>query len=389
MTGIVTASILMGALVGSMIGGPIADKLGRRVGIAALAIITLIGAPALAASPSIPVVIVTRTFLGVGVGMSGVICPMYVSETAPPELKGPLGIMFQLAITVGIFLAYVANYALKSVEYNWRLMFGLGAVPSLVLLAMTFIIPESPAWLLKGERAPLIPTNERETPYHGSKELARPPAPAGSTEAALGVRLRLFLKSKALRIGIVLAIAQQLTGINAFMFYANSIFDSAGISNTNVATIGLGFWNAVTTVIAIPLVDRLGRRPLLIIGTAIMSIACFALGLAYQEASQRVLGPLAIVFLLIFVAAFEVGDGPLFWIVAHELFTPEIKTVGASTLNAVQWVFNITLTLGFPIAQAHIHETVFYIFGSLGIFCTAIMLIALPETRSKNNEDRS
>lgn len=367
MQGIVTASILIGALVGSMIGGPIADHFGRKKAVLLLAIITLTGAPFLAAAPNVWVVIGARAFLGLAVGMSGVICPMYVSESAPPESKGQLGILFQVAITVGILHAYLFNYALKNIKYNWRVMFGCGAYPGLFLLAVWAVMPESPVWSLRrgvnnNETASLLKTNETEPP--------------------LGARLGIFIRSRALYIGLVLAVAQQLTGINAFMYYAGKVFGSAGISNPNYPTIGLGAWNAVSTLVGIPLVDRLGRRPLLVAGTLIMTVACFGLGVVYKYTHGDAKGYLAIGLLFIFVLAFEIGDGPLFWIVAHELFTPEIKTVGASTLNAAQWLFNIALTLGFPTVDKLIGSNVFYIFGLMGAIATIVLVIFLPETRN-------
>lgn len=367
MSGIVTSSILIGALIGSMIGGPIADKFGRKVGVITLATISLVFAPLLAIVPSVDTLIVARSFLGLGVGMAGIICPMYVSEMAPPERRGPLGILFQLAITIGIFVAYITNYGFEHVKYSWRIMFGLGAVPALILFAIGFIMPESGEWLGKkhGERMALLRTNEATRP--------------------LSEQINLFLHSRSLYIGIVLAVAQQLTGINAFMFYAGDIFSAAGLNNPNFPTMGLGAWNVLATVAAVPLVGKFGRRPLLIVGTLIMTIASVGLGLVFGliKHDEHAKGALAILLLLLFVAAFEIGDGPLFWIVAHELFTPEIKTVGASTLNAAQWIFNIMLSFGFPSAVKLIGQAnVFYVFGAFGGICTLIMMVALPETRN-------
>jgi len=380
MTGIVTASILIGALFGSMIGGPIADKFGRKAALLVLSLVVIISAPLLAIADSLTHVIIARGCLGLGVGMAGVVCTMYVSETAPVERKGSLGILFQLAICIGIFIGYVSNYALLNVDNNWRFMFLLGATPAIILAIIGVLIPESPVWMKSNyegsdERASLVRTNEYGTKHSLGKttEISRPLSGCQ--------RLGLFIRSKALGIGLVLAVAQQLTGVNAFFFYAGNIFSSAGITNATYPTMGLGAWNVLSTCVAVPLVDRFGRRPLLIVGTSIMTVACFGLGLSYQFLSGSALGACAIVLLLTFVLAFEIGDGPLFWIVAHELFTPETKTIGASTLNAAQWLFNIMLTLGFPIVKREIDQVVFYIFGALGALCTIAMVMFLPETR--------
>lgn len=366
MQGVVTASILIGALVGSIIGGPISDHFGRKVGIIVLAAISMVFAPVLAISPNLNALIISRAILGLGVGMSGIICPVYVAENSPPERRGVLGVLFQLAITIGICIAYIINLALEDVHHNWRIMFGLGAIPAFLLLILAFVIPESFVWQAQrtggGERSALLPTND-----------------PGST---LSERIVLFTKSRALYIGIVLAVAQQLTGINAFMFYAQKIFLGAGLKNPNFPTIGLGAWNVLVTLCAIPAVSRFGRRPLLIVGTMIMGVACIALGLVWEFADGQTKGIIAIILLLLFVFAFEFGDGPLFWMVAHELFTPEIKTVGQSTLNAAQWIFNIILCFFFPIAVDNLGTPpVFYFFGALGVICTTLLFFFLPETR--------
>lgn len=367
MQGIVTSCILIGALFGSIIGGPLSDSFGRKVTIITLAAISVVFAPVLAITPSVDTLIVARTFLGIGVGMAGVICPLYVSENAPPERRGPLGICFQLAITIGILVAYISNAAFEKVHHGWRIMFALGVLPALALLVIAFLIPESLVWQSKRSG-----TGEHSTLLNGTNQAPR----------SLSERIGLFVRSRALVVGLVLAVAQQLTGINAFMFYAQTIFSEAGLTNQNVPTIGLGAWNVLATVVAIPLVDRLGRRPLLIGGTLVMTIACGLLAVVWKTLDGHTRGYLAIALLLLFVLAFELGDGPLFWMVASELFTPETKSVGASTLNAAQWIFNIILSFGFPIAaKAFGLWVVLLVFGVIGAVCTVLLIFFLPETK--------
>jgi len=185
-------------------------------------------------------------------------------------------------------------------------------------------------------------------------------------------------------IGELLAIAQQLTGINAFMYYAPFIFESAGLNNPIIPTIGLGAWNFVTTFVSTFLVDYLGRRPLLLFGTATMAVSCVGLALTYQLLSGTALGVLAIVLLLVFIAGFEAGEGPLFWVVCTEMFHPDDQGRGLSVLNASTWTFNLILTFGFlPLKELIGSAGVFWIFGGIGVVCVALMIAYLPETKRK------
>jgi len=372
MQGVFTAALLIGASVGSLFGGAYCDTFGRKIGIISVGAISTVGAIATALSNKLFLMMISRGVLGLAVGLATVVSPTYVSENAEDAKKGVLGTFFQLAITFGIFLSYLVALPFD----NYKYMFGLAIVPGIICLIVGIVMPESPFWLARksAERTPLI----------GSAKLLQPREDASYFDLFRPPHFKPFL------IGLLLAVAQQLTGINAFMYYAPAIFSAANVKNDVAPTIGLGAWNFVTTFISTFLVDRLGRRPLLLVGTLIMtvsnlSLAIFNLALAGDKSA---LGALSIVFLLIFVLGFETGEGPLFWVVCAELFRPEIKGAGLSTLNALTWIFNLMLTLGFLPAQTALGQSgVFFIFGGTGLFCLILMYFILPETRTSTGQE--
>jgi len=300
------------------------------------------------------------------------VSPTYVSENAPEHKKGSLGTFFQLAITFGMFLSFLVVLPFKNVPHSFRYLFGLGIIPSLLMLVVGIMMPESPAWKSNNsEKQPLIGSKPQVQAKGVGYMLANP-----STR-------RVFL------IGFLLAVTQQLTGINALMYYAGDIFTSAGIKNSIIPTIGLGLWNFITTLVSTFLVDRLGRRPLLILGTSIMVASTILVALSSQFLHGTIVGIALVVLLLVFVLGFETGEGPLFWVVATELFPPEVQGIGFSLLNLSTWIFNIMLTLGFPPVKAAIGQSgVFWIFSAVGVVCLALMILFLPETKAtpKNNQ---
>jgi len=356
--------------MGSLFGGAYNDYFGRKIAIITVAVFGTAGPIFSAVAPDAATLYISRAILGVAVGLATVACPTYVSENARQENKGALGTLFQLAITFGIFVSYLMALPFAGMEpelaYKW--MFGIGAGPAFFLLWFGIFMPESEYWkgVKRHEHDSLLP-NKRGSIQHQPSfaDLLRPPA------------------RKSLFVGILLAVAQQLTGINAFMFYAPAIFTAAKFPETTWPMIGMGFWNFLTTLIATFLVDRLGRRPLLVVGTAIMTVGCFGLALTYTLVhSAVVLGVLAIIFLFAFILGFEIGEGPLFWVVCVELFEPELRGPALSMLNTSVWIFNIMLTFAFlPLSELITEQGVFFVFGGIGAVCVSLMYFVLPETK--------
>jgi len=371
-TGVFTACILFGAAAGSLSGGVVIDNLGRKLGIIILSVIGVVGPIGTAAASSAAGMMVSRAVCGYAVGLATVACPTYVSENAPQDRKGFFGTFFQLAITFSMMVSYIVVVPFTHVHHGYKYLFALGVIPSLILLIIGFIMAESPSWKA------------------GKASAEKEPLVGKQTSGQSGIST-LFLRPdarKAFGIGMLLAVTQQLTGINAFMYYATDIFGSAGIKNTIIPTIGLGAWNFVTTLMSTFLVERLGRRPLLLVGTLIMVVSTVIIALAVQLLHGNAVGILTVILLLLFVLGFELGEGPLFWVVATELYTPDVKGTAFSLLNVTTWLCNIMLTFGFlPIKESIGQAGVFWIFSGVGIVCLILMFFVLPETKSQKRVD--
>jgi SP family arabinose:H+ symporter-like MFS transporter len=367
--GLFTSSILVGTLLGSLAGGAFTDRFGRKVAIITVGVIGTIFPIGIALAPTLVLMMVARGFLGISVGLATVACPTYVSENARDENKGTLGTLLQLAITFGIFLSYLVALPFKDVEHGFRWMFGIGVVPGAFTLLIGIFMPESMIWV-------------RRQSFHPGEHDRLIAQGKGSIQKIEGVAP--VTVKKAYFVGELLAVAQQLTGINAFMYYAPSIFATAGLKNAMIPTVGLGLWNFVTTFIATFFVDRAGRRPLLLFGTSLMAVSCVGLALVYELVDGSAKGPLAIVLLLLFIAGFETGEGPLFWVVATELFSAREKGRALSILTGSTGVYNLILSFGFlPLSEAIGQAAVFWIFGGVGVVCVLLMVFYLPETKVK------
>ncbi|GAM24014.1 hypothetical protein SAMD00019534_071890 [Acytostelium subglobosum LB1] len=375
--GFLTCSILLGAMIGSLAAGIITERLGRRRPLFVVGILTLIGAIGSSLVPTnLWYVSAFRLVLGLGVGASAIICPLYVGEMAPPEKKGQLGTLFQIAITVGILIGDIIGFGFLHVQYNYRWMFGFGALPGILLFGLLFSIPESTVW------------REKKSAMKNTQLLLNKDP---TNDVGIGALLSRKDGRFALFMGCILAINNQLTGINAFMYFSPKIFEKAGISSNNgqmIATISLVAWNAITTFISTLFVDRLGRRKLTLYSSIVMTVSCLLLALMFLLFNGTTLGVLSIILLFVFIAGFESGVGPLFWIMAIEIFPPECKDVGSSLLNALQWIFNIALSFSFLSLVTLIGQSaIFWIFGGIGVVCLIVMYFLLPETNHKDYQE--
>ena len=286
--GLVVASMLVGAIFGSGASGPMSDKLGRRRVVFIIAIVYIVGALILALAPSMPVLVIGRLVIGLAVGGSTAIVPVYLSEMAPTEQRGSLSSLNQLMITIGILASYLINYAFTPID-GWRWMLGLAVIPSLILLIGVAFMPESPRWLLehKSEQAARdvmkMTFNENEI----NKEIADMKEINRISESTWQV-----LKSPWLRptliIGSLFALFQQIIGINAIIYYAPSIFSKAGLGDATsiLGTVGIGTVNVLITIVAIFIIDKIDRKKLLVIGNSgmvasllIMAILIWMIGI--------------------------------------------------------------------------------------------------------------
>ncbi|GAM23205.1 hypothetical protein SAMD00019534_063800, partial [Acytostelium subglobosum LB1] len=362
---LIVVSILLGALIGSVGGGVIANKIGRRYVVLFTALSCVGGAIGSAAVNSVVAVCLLRVLLGLGVGCGSSVCPLMVAENVPKEKKGFLGSFFQIAITVGILLANVIGLLLKRTNNGWRWMFAIGAVPGVMLFVCWFIMKESPS-------------------FEESRK-----SKAANNQSSGGIGL-LFTKRarRPMFIGFILAVVSQFTGINAFMYFSTKIFLDAGIEGRDgpeIAAVILQIWNVSTTLIAISLVERVGRKALLFTGAMVMTISDLVIAFVFLLVTGTAKGWTAIVFLFMFVAAFEASIGTLFWFVINEIMPEDIKNIGSPIINAMQWCFNLILSFVFLFVVKYLGQsTMFWIFGGIGLVCTVSLYLFLPDIRGGN-----
>jgi sugar porter (SP) family MFS transporter len=399
---VVTSWVTLGALAGSLAGGEMGDRIGRkRTMLVAGALFTL-GAVVQWAAPDVVVLVAGRLMVGLGVGVAAVAGPLYAAELAPAGLRGRFVSGYQLAITAGIFLAYLIDGWL-STSGAWRAMLGAAAVPGAGLFIMALVAPESPRWLMMKHRradaaaelAKVQPAIDVE-PRLAAIELAlRQDATRTSWREVFHAQWR-----RPLMVGIGLAVFQQITGINAIIYYANQIFASAGFdteaSRTTVTTWAIGGVNVLATVIAIAFIDRVGRRKLLLAGLLGMGISLAVVGAAFRyigAAPAAATGPttagiVTVLALVFFIVCFAFSLGPVTWTVINEIFPAHIRGRGVAVATAVNWGSAFLVSQGFLSLVDGIGSSLsFWLFA---VFCAAgwvWIYYRVPETKGQTLEE--
>ena len=385
--GFMTAAVPLGALVAAIFAGPIVDRFGRRRVLMFAAALFTAGALTASASTAIWMLVAARLVLGFAIGMAAVGAPLYISETAPLKHRGAMVSTYQLAITIGILVSYLTGLAITG-SGMWRHMFGLGAVPGLLFLVGLAFLPESPRWLiLKGHadaaRASLRRLRGEHWDVDGELQEMVLTAQA---EAGRGVGYRALFEPyirPALIVAVALFFLQQLSGINAVIYYAPEIFNNAGFSSDDtriLATIGIGTVNFATTVLAMFLIDRLGRRPLLVLGFAGAATTMLIIALAVTHPTL-VPSWLMIVMLLLYIASFAISIGPLPHVMMSEIFPLRVRGPGMSMASISNWGFNFVVVFAFPLMLAG--PGLAFTFSVFAVICLGgivFTLLCVPET---------
>src|SRR5919205_742656 len=307
--GFIVSSLLLGAVVGAGVSGALSDRLGRRTIILIAATIFAIGAVGAGLAPSVEMLIFFRFLLGLGVGSASALVPSYISESAPTDVRGSLSSLFQLAITIGILVAYLVNAAFASTS-SWRWPLALAFVPALVLLIGMYFLPETPRWLVsKGRdedaRQVLRRTRTEQEVERELQEIRRAEEEEGE-QAGYRELLAPWVRPM-LVVGIGLAVFQQFVGINTVIYYAPTIIKSTGLADVAsvLATVGIGVVNVVMTVVAIAVIDRVGRKPLLLIGLAGMVVSLAIIGGAFLFSGlSGVISWVTLAGLVLFITSF-------------------------------------------------------------------------------------
>jgi sugar porter (SP) family MFS transporter len=391
--GMVVSAVPVGAIFGAAIAGQAADNLGRRKTIISAAVVFVVGALASAAAPGLAVLLIARVLLGVAVGLASANAPVYISEVAPPEERGRLVSYFQLAVTIGILVAYLVGLAFSH-SHDWRWMLGLGAVPALALGIGMLQMPQSPRWLVMVGQdyaaRRVLETIRRDDEEAITQELEEI---KGSIEAEPGTWRDLLEPAvrAALLIGVGLAVLQQVTGINTVIYYAPTIIQFTGIDgNTSaiLASLGVAVVNIAATLVALRLIDRAGRRTLLIVGVTGMVIALTVLGLAFLgNAGTTFISAVAIISLMAYVASFAISLGPVFWLMNSEIYPLKVRSKAAGVGTMANWTSNFAISLTFlPLINLLGRSGAFWAFAVVGAFTIWFCWKLVPETKGKELE---
>jgi sugar porter (SP) family MFS transporter len=396
MEGVVVSIVLVGAMIGAVLGGSIADRFGRRTILLSGAVIFILGSILAPLSPNVATLIVARAFLGLAIGFTSVTAPVYVSELAPPESRGMLIGLYQFALTLGIALANLVGYWLAA-DHGWRLMFGLGAIPAVIFLLMVLTVPESPRWLAaQGRVSEAEKVLESYTDHAGAQLLL------SEIRSSLQVhteRRWSALWSPAVRRSLFIAVGftvlQQVTGINTIFYYGPQIFALAGITSDKSAifsTLLLAITNVLATVIALLLVDRLGRKPLLYSGVGGMTLSLFVLASCFhsQAALGSSLGLIATACLMVYVICFAFSMGPIGWILVAEVFPLRLRGRGVAAATLGSGASNTIVAYTFlALIQTAGKSLTFSIYGAFCILTLLFIRFIIPETKGRELESIS
>jgi MFS transporter, SP family, galactose:H+ symporter len=385
--------VLIGAIVGSAIAGSIADRFGRRTTLLAAGVIFAIGALVSAFAPAIGVLLGARLVVGFAIGLCSVVAPLYISEVAPADVRGGLVSLYQFAITIGIFAAFLIDYALASAG-AWRWMLGLAVIPSLALMGVA-ALPESPRYLFKIGRAGDARDELRRIAGHDDVVREEQAITESLKVKSAGWEaFRAPSVRNALVLGVTLAILQQVTGINTVIYYGPQIFQMAGIGSNQssiLATALVGLVNVLATLIAIFFVDKIGRKPLLYAGCAGMFVALTALSYAFaQPHLQGSLTGIALGSLMLYVGSFAYSLGPILWILISEIFPLPARGLGMSLCTLSNWAANFLVSQFFLTMVQHLGQSL--TFATYAILCIVTIVVVargVPETKRELLEDIS
>ena len=387
---IVVSSVLAGAVLGAILGGVLTERYGRRKLIILSGIIFTASAISSALAPTVSWLIAGRIVSGIAIGMASFISPMYIAELAPAKVRGALVAVNMLAITTGIVIAYLTDYALSGSQ-GWRTMFGLAAIPSVALVIGMWPLPDSPRWLITQSKI-----------SEATRALQRLRVVSDVGPEIADIKQSMLKQSGAwnlsapavkmpLIVGLGLAIFQQITGINTVIYYSPTIFKFAGISGVGPAILaGAGLASVMWCfhVLAIFLLDRVGRRPLLLSGIAGQVVGLAVLGSAFefpQVASFKSI--IAISGLVIYVTSFAIGLGPIFWLLISEIYPLKFRGAAMSAVTVTNWAMNMAVAVTFLTMVDLIGDAgTFWVYGVIAVGAWVFCYRLVPETKGKTLE---
>jgi SP family xylose:H+ symportor-like MFS transporter len=386
--GLTTGSLALGCIIGCIIAGGIADKFGRKPGLITAALIFFVSSFAMAVSPGLTFFIASRFIAGIGVGMASMLSPMYIAEISPPEVRGRMVALNQLTIVLGQVITHFENFALKDIEHEaWRWMFGMGMIPSFLFFIGVLFIPESPRWMLgKGreQEAAGVLARLGNNLYASSSLKAIKAGIQNEVKASLR---NVFARSvwPIVSLGIGLAVFQQFCGINVVFNYTTNIFESIGASSAEqlLQAVYISLANLFFTIIAMLLVDKWGRRPLMLIGSAGLAVLYVIIGNLLNSGNGEGLS----LFILMAIGTYAVSLAPLTWVLISEIFPNKIRGKAMSVAIVSLWMAYFILVTSFPVIERRFGDAAAF-FGYAVICAAGFIFIykRLPETKGKSLE---
>ncbi len=385
-----TVSIgLIGTVIGAMCSGVLGQKIGGREALRIMAILYLVSSVGCAFAPNWDVLMVSRFVGGLGIGGSSVLGPVYIAELAPAKWRGRMVGTFQINIVIGILLAYLSNYLitlqhLGALEWRWE--FGVAIVPSVLFLVMLYGIPRSSRWL--------VTTNQTDEALDVLKLMGSPNSEEELQEIIASVHLEqglkaepLFARKYALPIFLAITVGMfnQLSGINAILYYSNYIFASAGFSSSSAAlqSVSIGGVNLLATFLGMALIDKLGRKTLLLIGALGMVVALGGVAAIFYSNQHQAL---LVWCLVLFILFFAVSQGSVIWVYISEVFPSRVRSKGQSLGSSSHWVMNAIIAQTFPLIAARSHAAPFVFFAAMMAVQFLVVLFVYPETKGQTLE---
>jgi sugar porter (SP) family MFS transporter len=393
--GVITASLSVGAMLGALAAGRLADRVGRRRTIMIAAAVVMAGSVGCALAGSWPVLMLARGVIGVGVGCSSATVPAYLAELAPAKARGALASLNQVFIVSGILIAFLTDYALASSQ-NWRGMFLGALVPAVILLGGLTLLPETPRWLLDAGReaearavlARTHPGADVDAEVAAIREVIRTDALKGRVRDLAAPWVRPMVV-----VALILAVGQQFSGVNAINAYFPTMLVSLGFT-TRVALLSavvLGVTKLLFTVWELFVVDRWGRKPLLTAGASIMVVALVAAGFVVKNVHDKnTLGWLTLVLLIAYLAGYELGWGATVWVMIGEIFPLRVRAAGTAVATTVLWAATGTVTAVFPTMSAKNHLGIggsMWVFAGVSLLLVVLARFVIPETKGRSLEE--
>jgi MFS transporter, SP family, arabinose:H+ symporter len=383
--GITVSIALIGTVFGAFIGGIPAEKYGRKFSLLIIAIIYLLASLGTAYSVDWPVFLIFRFIGGIGVGVSSVVAPLYISEISPAGKRGRLVALFQFNIVFGILMAYLSNYLLSDIGENaWRYMLGIQAIPSIIFIVSALFIPESPRWLIL-QKGDIV----------GAREILQTIDAFSVEKVIANIQQNITKKSVSLFqnkykrpiiLAILFAVFNQVSGINAIIYFAPRIFEMAGIGKDSalLSSAGIGLINLLSTLIGISLIDKYGRRMLMIIGSIGLVLTLILVANAFFIGKM---GQMVPVYLFAYIAFFAFSQGSVIWVFISEIFPNEVRANGQALGSFTHWLFAAIIAFSFPyFAEKLGGGWVFSFFAIMMVLQLIFAWKIMPETKGKSLE---